>query len=251
MLFNYHTHTKRCGHAGGEDREYIESAIASGIKTLGFSDHAPYLLPEWHNSTHRMTTDMLFDYAESIRALAKEYKEDIRILCGFELEYYPEYHEQEMQFLRQVSPDYLILGQHFIYSEWNSPYMGTATDEDFFRAYIRQVIAGLSTGDFLYLAHPDLPGWCANEDIARREYTKLCQFAKEKDIPLELNCLGIAEGRRYPSREFFEIASQIGNRVILGIDAHHPPALNNEERTGRALAFAKALQLNLVKEPIL
>ena len=35
FLHNYHTHTKRCHHAVGEDREYIESAIQSGLKTLG------------------------------------------------------------------------------------------------------------------------------------------------------------------------------------------------------------------------
>ena len=28
MLANYHTHTYRCNHARGEDREYIEHAIA-------------------------------------------------------------------------------------------------------------------------------------------------------------------------------------------------------------------------------
>ena len=39
---NYHTHTKRCMHAVGEDREYVEAAIAAGIKILGFADHTPY-----------------------------------------------------------------------------------------------------------------------------------------------------------------------------------------------------------------
>ena len=38
---NYHTHTKRCRHANGSDRDYIEAAISAGIKTLGFSDHVP------------------------------------------------------------------------------------------------------------------------------------------------------------------------------------------------------------------
>ena len=27
MYANYHTHTKRCRHAAGEDREYVEAAI--------------------------------------------------------------------------------------------------------------------------------------------------------------------------------------------------------------------------------
>ena len=251
MLFNYHTHTKRCGHAGGEDREYIENAIAGGLQTLGFSDHAPYPFPNGHVSYHRMSTDALFEYAESIRALAKEYEKDIRILCGFELEYYPDYHEEEMQFLRQVAPDYLILGQHFIHSEWNSPHVINKSDEQLLRTYVTQVIAGLATGDFLYLAHPDMVGWSVPKDVAVREYERLCQFAKKKDIPLEINCLGMAEKRCYPTRDFFEIASQIGNRVIIGIDAHHPSTLANKEQTGEALAFAQDLGLQLIEKPLL
>ena len=45
MLYNYHTHTKRCNHAIGEDREYVENAIQGGLETLGFADHAPYVFP--------------------------------------------------------------------------------------------------------------------------------------------------------------------------------------------------------------
>lgn len=33
--------TKRCQHAVGEDREYVEAAIAAGIQVLGFSDPLP------------------------------------------------------------------------------------------------------------------------------------------------------------------------------------------------------------------
>ena len=42
MFANYHTHTARCRHAAGADREYVRSAIDSGVKILGFSDHAPF-----------------------------------------------------------------------------------------------------------------------------------------------------------------------------------------------------------------
>ena len=32
--FNYHTHTFRCRHAEGEDREYIEAAIKAGFNVV-------------------------------------------------------------------------------------------------------------------------------------------------------------------------------------------------------------------------
>ena len=44
FTYNYHCHTKRCGHASGTDEEYVEAAIKAGYKVLGFSDHGPYSL---------------------------------------------------------------------------------------------------------------------------------------------------------------------------------------------------------------
>ena len=40
---NFHTHTERCRHAGCSDQRYVDLAIEAGIKTLGFSDHTPYV----------------------------------------------------------------------------------------------------------------------------------------------------------------------------------------------------------------
>lgn len=251
MQFNYHTHTKRCGHARGEDREYVEKAIANGVKTLGFADHAPYIFRDGQSAPHRIPQDMLFEYADSVRTLAKEYANDIRILLGFELEYYPQHHEREKEFLSQVSPDYFILGQHFLDADYIGPYMQNVQGEALLNAYITQVIEGLATGDFLYLAHPDLPGWNAPEEVALREYTRLCKYAKEKDIPLEVNLLGLAGGRCYPSRKFFEIASKLGNRVILGVDAHDPYSFDDKSLEERALRFCEELRLNVINKPLL
>ena len=70
LPYNYHTHTARCNHASGADREYVEAAIQEGVKVLGFSDHAPYLFPNTdYYSVFRMKTNELFEYAESVRSL--------------------------------------------------------------------------------------------------------------------------------------------------------------------------------------
>ena len=50
MIANYHTHTWRCHHADGTEREYVENAIAAGIKILGFSDHT-YVPSKWNPRT--------------------------------------------------------------------------------------------------------------------------------------------------------------------------------------------------------
>ena len=244
MIFNYHTHTSRCNHANGLDREYIEKAIERGIQTLGFSDHAPYDFPfDGYYSHFRMKKDEAEEYTKSIRALQKEYEKDIRILCGFELEYYPLYHAREMQFLKQFSPDYLLLGQHFVGNEPNGK-TGRGNQEE----YVSQVIEGLKTGDFLYLAHPDISGFEGDEQAILQAYRRLCENSKELNIPLELNLLGIREKRWYPDERFWKIAGEVGNEVILGTDAHAPEQFLHYADEQTALSIVKKYNLKLMEK---
>ena len=250
MIYNYHTHTKRCNHATGEDREYVEAAIKAGVKTLGFSDHAPYVFPKelGYYSSFRMKREEGEEYVSSIRALAKEYASDIRILCGFEMEYYPDFHADQMQFIKQFSPDYLILGQHSLGNE--VPIVPTQGGGDL-GYYVTQTLAGLSTGDFLYLAHPDLPGYKFPEAHYLKEYRRLCEGAKALNIPLEINLLGIRTGRQYPSRIFFEIAAEVGNDIVIGVDAHDPLQFLDKSPNEKAAEMVKDLGLKLIEKPLL
>ena len=252
MLFNYHTHTKRCNHANGEDREYVETAIKQGMQVLGFSDHAPYLFPNTaYYSSFRMLTEQLEEYAESIRSLQKEYANDIRILCGFELEYYPKFHEEEKKFLSKVNPDYFIMGQHFANNEIDSFYVPNMSNADDFASYISQILEGLKTGDFLYLAHPDLAGYRFPEAVIQREYRRLCEGAKVLNIPLEINFLGLRTKRHYPDKRLFKIAAEVGNKIILGADAHEPWNVCPAETEKEALQWVKELGLQLIDKPMI
>ena len=73
MIMNLHTHTFRCNHASGKERDYIENAIAGGLTTLGFADHAPYPFPNGYQSGFRMLCDQVDDYVDTLLALREEY----------------------------------------------------------------------------------------------------------------------------------------------------------------------------------
>ena len=88
MLANYHSHTPRCNHATGSEKEYIESAIANGFKILGFSDHTPQPYPSSFKSNIRMGMEELENYVDTLVNLREEYKDDITIYIGFEVEYF-------------------------------------------------------------------------------------------------------------------------------------------------------------------
>ena len=73
MIANYHTHTYRCHHASGTEREYIEKAIAEGLKIMGFADHVPMPFPDGHQSHFRVYIEELEDYVRTLEALREEY----------------------------------------------------------------------------------------------------------------------------------------------------------------------------------
>ncbi len=251
MLFNYHTHTVRCHHAVGSEREYIEAAIKRGIKVLGFSDHAPFNFPDGFVSKCRMDFGEIEGYFDTVRALAKEYEGRIRILCGLEMEYYPSLHSEQMKTLEKYCPDYLLLGQHYLGEEKEGRSAPTRKSDEEFNEYVEQVLRGLETGDFLYLAHPDMIGYNFTESVMENGFTRLCEGARDMNIPLEINLLGIRTGRHYPDARFFEIAKKVGNKILLGSDAHSPEHFFHPTDENEARSMAEALGLDLIREPVL
>ena len=230
MEWNLHTHTPRCRHARGSERDYIESALRAGIRTLGFSDHAPILFPGDYYSTMRMYPEEMAGYCETLLSLREEYRGRIEILIGLELEYYPGLFGPTMDFLSAFPLDYLILGQHYLYDEVGSAYVARGTaDPALLRRYVDQCCAGLETGRFTYLAHPDVFLFSGDPALYREEMARLCRKALETGTPLELNLLGAEKGRHYPCEAFFSIAGEAGCTAVLGCDAHNPEALQNRE----------------------
>lgn len=247
MIANYHTHTPRCNHAVGTEREYVESALASGLKILGFSDHSPCVFPGEYYSWYRMKLCELGDYVRTVLALRQEYTGRIEIPLGLELEYYPGLTPQLLPILRDQPLDYLILGQHFVGDEMGEPYSGTPTeDRSVLERYCDQAVAGLQTGAFTYLAHPDLVYFTGDTGFYRAQMRRICQEAKACGIPLEWNLLGMTKQRNYPDLRFWEMAAEEGCDVILGWDAHDPKAMGDTRTLNAAKDRICSLELNLL-----
>lgn len=249
MIANYHTHTFRCGHAEGGERDYIERALQRGLQILGFSDHTPYDFfdSEPRNRPMRMKPEELPGYAASLRALAEEYRDRIEIRLGVEAEYYPKYFSRLLELLRENGVEYMILGQHFLGNEIGDAYTGRPTlDRKQLSRYVSQTVEALETGLFSYFAHPDLIRFIGSRSAYEREMRALCRAALETGTPLEINLLGVREGRHYPNERFWQLAAEEGNPVILGCDAHHPDDLLDREAETKALALVERLGLKLL-----
>jgi len=254
MIANFHTHTFRCNHAKGTDREYVEAAIRAGVKSLGFSDHSPYWFPGGYYSTHRMKPHEIEDYVNSVLALREEYKRDIRIFLGFEAEYYPLYFDKMLEMIDPYPYEYLILGQHYLKNEKSESHIARlANDYESLVCYVNECIEGLATGKFFCFAHPDIVNFKGDPRLYRSEMIRLCKAAKAMNVPLEINLLGIRERRNYPRIDFWQIAAEVGNDVILGSDSHEPSVTALESDIRVAMEIVNGFGLHLIEpmEPTL
>ena len=250
MKVNLHAHTVRCNHASGTEREYIENAVKAGFTRYGFADHAPYVFKDGYYSNFRMKPEQQEDYVNTLLALKEEYKDVIDIRIGYEAEYYPEFFGDFLKLAARFHVDYLILGQHFMQNEMTRKYSGIRTeDEGYLSQYVDQYIAGMKTGVFTYGAHPDLVHFVGSDEIFDRHYGRLIEAAKELKVPMEINFLGIREGRTYPNMLFWEVAGEVGCPVTFGFDAHEIAAAYDGESLKVAQEMVEKYGLNYVGKP--
>ena len=235
MKENFHTHTTRCKHAAGTDEEYVLAAIEGGFGRLGFADHAPWAYRSAYIGPYRMHPREFPAYRESILALKKKYAGQIDVCVGLEMEYFPRYVDQ----IRRKHDEgvYLIMGQHYLESDEECPYLPeiSSIDDNILR-YGDAVAEGLRTGCYAYVAHPDLFMRSRKElsPACERVADVICQAAREANVPLEYNLLGLNDrlhghDRGYPGDAFWQYCASKGVRAILGVDAHSPDALRNTD----------------------
>ena len=248
MKTNYHTHTPRCHHAVHDERAYVEEALRSGFKILGFADHVPYPYDDGFVSSMRMRPDETAGYVSTLTALKQEYRGELDIHIGFEAEYFPALFDKLLEHLAPFDYEYLILGHHFNTDERTGGYNGVPTDSrDALELYVDECIRALNTGAFSCFAHPDLLKFTGDEGIYRTAVRELCREAKSCGVPLEYNLLGLDTGRHYPQRAFWEEAAVVGNKVILGWDAHQREGLTIPDTEARADATLRELGLTRIE----
>lgn len=251
MDYSYHTHTFHCGHASDTPEEYIKTAIEGGIKYMGFSDHAPMVFDNGWEAGFRVPMAELDDYISELRSLREKYKNEIEIAIGFEIEYYPEHFDKSAELLKAHGGEYFILGQHYVVPENinNTHNYDLNKDEEKLNLYVIRIIEAMKTGKITYVAHPDILGFVGDESLYCEKMTKLCRAAKEYNVPLEINFLGIRTQRRYPREQFWEIAGKIGSPVTFGFDAHQAVDAADIESLAKAEELVKKFGLNYIGRP--
>lgn len=252
MNYNYHTHTARCNHAAGTDEEYVLRAIDCGIKDMGFADHFPLSFADGHESGFRVPIAQVGAYMADLSALREKYKGQINLHIGFEMEVYPSRFDEMVASARAYGAEYLLLGQHCIGEEWPNGFFsikGSDVPAQLIE-YTDCVVAGIESGLFTYVAHPDLFYYAGEDtDLYAQQALRICSASLKHNIPLEINLLGIRSKRFYPQDAFWAVAGRVGCPVTFGFDAHKPEHAFDEESIPVAEELVRTFGLNYIGKP--
>lgn len=256
-LCDTHTHTARCGHAGGRDAEYIEHAVAHGLAAIAITDHVPfYWLPvARHDPTLAMASEELPRYVEAVLALKERYRDRVEVLLGLEADFVSG-HEETLAALLERYPFDVVLGSvHWLDGWWvDAPSSlaryrrGQAEVDRIWDEYTTALVGAARSGLFDVLAHLDLPkkfGFRPSRPFAGRQAEVVAAVAAS-GCAVELSSAGRRKviGEDYPSPELLAALAAAGVPFVLSSDAHAPREVG--WGFGELVASARAVGLHTI-----
>jgi histidinol-phosphatase (PHP family) len=226
MLYktDFHIHsTFSDGKAAPE--EYVASALAAGMKEIGFSEHINLGVP---GQAWCMDPGRVREYISYIRALAKM-NSDIKIKTGLEVDFFSGKEELIHDFLKDLDLDYVIGSVHYLgeKSVDNSPEFYENKDiDEIWGSYFSLVCEAIESGLFDIIGHIDLVRIYnfRPEGDQEKHYIRLAEKLKIHDVAIEINTNGRNRplGDFYPDRRFLKIFHDQNVPVCVNSDAHFP-----------------------------
>lgn len=131
----------------------------------------------------------------------------------------------------------MIQGQHFLGPDKEQVYVGHPFKEEAYLAeYARLSIEGIESGDYLYLAHPDLPHFLGDDKTYRKYMLPVCEALKKENKPGRNQYTGTCGSETLSGGPLLETGKRSGVKAILGVDPFTGAALNlGRNQTRRAV----------------
>lgn len=244
---NLHTHTTYCDGAH-TPRQMVEYALMKGFDSIGFSEHSHmYFAPE-----RSMSLEDTGKYREEINALKKEYKDQIKIYCGLEVEMYSKIDLSGYDYLIGDSHYFLIDGEYVGFDRKRdeverviNTYFG-GDGLKFALSYWRGVCELASHGKFDIIGHFDIITkhsdsvlFFDDEDARYKNAALEAMDALQGKIPFfEVNTGAIGRGYRkapYPSPFLLREFKRRGFGAVITSDCHNGEKLDTGYELAREL----------------
>lgn len=244
-----HIHTPFCPHGTTDPLEvYIEKAIKEQFTDITFTEHAPLptnFIDPTPDQDSGMKPALLTSYLETLSRLKEQYKHDIRIHIGLEVDYIVGYETETKAFLDIVGPslDDAILSVHFL--KWEDTYCCIDFSEDEFIKFAENVGSVEAVYNLYYdtvlqsieanlgrfkprrIGHPTLVHKFqhAHKVQVQDEHRikEVLHRMKEKGYELDVNSAGLSKAyclEPYPPFEMIDYAKSLEIPLIFGSDAH-------------------------------
>ncbi|MBE6602810.1 MAG: PHP domain-containing protein [Ruminococcaceae bacterium] len=231
---DFHTHTI-FSDGFGTVEEMVDSARAKGLLALGISDHS--MTPFDLRYCMRPETN-IEKYEPTVREAQKKARElhNFPVLLGIEWDYGSEIERERY--------DYTIGSVHYIIRKNGDIFPVDSQPEkvfggiehvfggnrlDFAKAYFEQVVTHAEKNKPTFMGHFDLLTKHQTVDEDDEAYLAVVREALSetiKHVPLlEINMGAVIRGLRsvpYPHPKFLPLIRELGGKVILSSDAHHP-----------------------------
>ena len=237
MGIDCHMHTWLCGHATGEPMDYVNAAKRQGLQLITFTCHIPMEGEAFGQAGIRMKAEELGDYVALIHRTAEEARElGVEVLCGIEAEVFPEAAPMTaMDAVLASQPFDFVLGslhaQMRSYRQWLEA-GGFASDAARADIYFRHLAAGVRSGRYDSMAHPDVVRTygvvrefrpAEHEGVIRDFLAALV----ECDVCMEVNTSGLTKGafEVHPDPLILDWAAEMGVALTLGSDSHRPESV--------------------------
>lgn len=231
ILADYHTHTVY-SHGKGTIEDNVKEAISKGIKTIGISDHS------YKHITYGVKIKDIYKMREEVDKLNLKYS-NIDILLGMECNILDENGNIDINDEVSKLLDYVMAGYHFgssptsLKSMLNHCNNYVLKNEKSKEYNTKAIINAMKNNDIFIITHPGDKGDVYIEEIAK--------VAKDTDTRLEIN-----SSHSYLNASQLKQIKHIGNKFIIGSDAHRPENVGNFELAMKNIREAN-LDLSLVE----
>lgn len=245
-----HIHTKFCPHGSGDTlTQYVEVALEKKLTHITFTEHAPLpvnFIDPVPTKDSAMTWQNVEKYINEVIRIKKQFKNQISISCGFEVDYIEGF-EKEIQSFLDTYGLYIedsILSVHFLRLK-TTDYMAIDYSSEYFKKlvsefgslenvydnYIQTLQKSVDCELGIYkpkrIGHItlaskfqiDFPLTFSYGD----KYKKLLATMKEKGYSLDFNSSGLRKElclETYPSSHVLQQAIDYGIPLQFGSDAH-------------------------------
>lgn len=243
LLCDGHVHTRLCNHAVGEMREYVQSAVARGLREIVFLEHLEvgidYLERTWLNQ------DDFSHYFQEGERLNSEFDGILQIGLGVEVGYNPDYRDELLVELGKRNWDRVGISCHFLKlpatgkhlnllsrKEGNLELARSAGAAQLLTSYFETLYEAVCTLPGTVLCHLDAPLRYLPElkfdESHYRQAEQILIEAKARGMMLEINTSGYRiRNQPFPASSFLKLALKHNLPLTAGSDAHHPDDVGN------------------------